>query len=284
MTGKDLLNAMNYVEEELVENCMQQTINGQVYKTEATALRSGKSIFTKAALKWGAVAAAALIFLGGGVAYAAKYGLTLQENYTHNGTAQYRIDVAIDSVTIEQFTGELKNVEEILKQQAETLKTPSPLKTPPTHTENFASVTAALEYIGYAELKAQEPAGTLDSVSVRSTGDENGQLGSVELLFLYQIDDMMFRSTASLYTHSFLDGDFIIGGGTNNDEAYVEETYVNKNGKSAIIMSADKTNNNYYQMKGYLTDGAVLYQLDIHCYDSEAESAREHMYQWLDQF
>ena len=88
MTGKDLLKAMNYLEDEMIEQVAQTTSNDQV--TEITPVHNRKSKIAKTALKWAAAAAAAMLFFGGGVAYAAKYGIIRTNPGWESG---YQVDI-----------------------------------------------------------------------------------------------------------------------------------------------------------------------------------------------
>ena len=73
MTGKELLEAMNYLEDELLEQSVQASYKTKI--TDGTLVHNRKRRFARTALKWGAAAACALILFGGGVAYAARYGI-----------------------------------------------------------------------------------------------------------------------------------------------------------------------------------------------------------------
>lgn len=260
MTGKDILTAMNNLEDTWIES------------------ENPKKKFPKALLKWGSIAAACIIFLGGGVAYAAiKSGLSVRDNFSHDGTAQYSIHVVSDRVSIEQLTGEIQTIETIFKDQLKDTDTP-------VWKQTFPSVNDALTYIGYDKLKAQEPEGILDLVFIRGMGNKAGQLTMLELYINYRIGDMLLRENATLFTTNHSANDISVGRLTNQDSAFAEEAYINANGKEAIIMTLTKSNNNYYEMNGHLADGAVLYQLSISFTESSAETAKHFMYQWLDRY
>ena len=82
MTGKDLLQAMNELEDEMLENSLQNA--SQTNQTELLSMQQDhKSKVGKRVLKWSIAAVAALCCIGGGVAYAAKHNSNLNWKYRY---------------------------------------------------------------------------------------------------------------------------------------------------------------------------------------------------------
>ena len=85
MTGKDLLQAMNELEDEMLENSLHTV--SQPNQTELIQMKQNrKSKTIKMVLKWSVAAITALCCVGGGVAYAAKHGISLNWKHRYKTT------------------------------------------------------------------------------------------------------------------------------------------------------------------------------------------------------
>lgn len=279
MTGKDLWNAMNYVEDELVENCKQQSTNGQVYTTEATALRSRKSGFTKAVIKWVAVAAAVLVFLGGSVAYAAKYGLLRKDIGKESG---YLFSVTSRQVTEEEFSEEIRAVKQEL--QKDIAASENEKNTPFFGwMQEFDSVADTVSFIDFAGMKVPEYPGTLTRASVVVTGNPQAEILMVEASAHYNLDKMMLTGDAMVYT-TFITEELLVGT-TVDDKIFTQENYITANGREAVIMvSVQPQPDKFSRMHGYLVDDSVIYNLYISYLEEDETKAMQVMKEWLDQF
>lgn len=277
MTGKDLLNAMNYVEEELVESCMQQSTNGQVYKTETTALRSRKARFTKALVKWGAVAAAALIFLGGGVAYAAKYGLLRKDIGEEGG---FSFSVTSRHVTEEEFSEEIRAVKQELLEDISATENAEDTRYFGWMQE-FDTVADTVAFIDLAGMKVPEYPGTQTRASVVVVGNPQAEILMVEASAHYNLDKMMLIGDASVYT-TFMTEETRVGI-IGDEKVYTQENYITANGKEAVIM-VPVQKEGFFHMHGYLVEDSVIYSLWISYFEEDEANALQVMKEWLDQF
>ncbi|MGN1084945.1 MAG: hypothetical protein ACI4QX_08065, partial [Lachnospiraceae bacterium] len=272
LTGKDLLTAMNYLEDEWIETEQE--------KKEAKVMAEHtlkKKPMGRSAMKWAAAVAAAVLLLGGGVAYAASLGVfqfTASQNEKLPG---YLLQVETERVLAEEFTGGVTEVKSfLLEQMAEenySQKYPSWIK-------EYDSVEEARAYIGYAGLRETNVWGTPDEVRVRVIGTTDGELGEVALFKDYKVhktQEIWMQETASIYTtecpFKYHGGGFETVEETDWKGSYRKEEYTTGSGRNAVLVFEEQEEGNRY-LEGYLVDGAVFYHLMILYEPEDLEAAR----------
>ena len=296
ITGKTVLKAMNYLEDELIEDagktcnhpflCQtshlkqpeQNSSHTQI--SEPASVPSLKSHFTKAGLKWCAVAAALVLFLGGGVAVAAKYGIFRTEPGWESG---YEVSITSRRVTEDEFSEEVLAVKQELLEDIAASKDRE--GQPFGWIRDFDSVEAAAAFIGHPQLKTPKTPGELLQTGVVVLGNDKAELLYVEFFarstlegFHYPID---MTESAVIYTTTMFPE---TGSGIKEDGlTYKDEAYLTKNGKEAmIVMPTEYWGNS--GMEGYLVDDSVVYTLWLNCGKEDHDRAMQIMKEWLDQF
>lgn len=275
MRGNDLLQAMNNLDDEMIEKSMRAAEN----KTRVKAMRA------KAVLKWSAVAAALLLSFGGGVAYAAKFGITRNAvNYPG-----YQLEITSRRAAEDEFSEEILAVKKELKKDIAASKESTEGKVF-GWIRDFASVEDAVAFIGHSELKTVKVSGESDQTGVVVVGNDQAEILYVEYFSRCYLENNSFilSESARIYTDN---ATFKTFAGQNDTglleaqkakEGYRDETYITPTGKEAVIMLPP----NYMvgMIDGYLVDGSVLYQLEIIYQAGGEEQAIQLMKEWLNQF
>lgn len=288
LEGKDLLAAMNYLDEELVELQPQKAKRTQkLFRLERPA---------GGALKW-AAAALALCLIGGSVAYAAsRLNVSILDEKDSDGNNRYKLEYVVDHISEEELTGEVQQVKTQFMEEAANGIFPADNLPRGFVKENFASEKDAIDYIGYAGLReTMLDAGELWVKPVVAVyGDRDGNLTHVAYQFARkintekEIEHFEIYQEAEVYTTSYpydftgeIDSIF-------NKEAFQTYECVTKSGNNALIL----VKNNAGQigqtfLTGYVIEGAVVYSITIsHNFWTEKDTATVEtlMKQWLEQF
>ena len=259
MTGKDLLQAMDYLEDELVEH-----------------VHIHKNTFTKTALKWAAAAAIAALFFGGGVAYAAKYGITRTNPGWESG---YRVDITSHRVAEEEFSEEVRAVKQELLADIAVCETPE--STPVFGwIQDFGSVEESLTFIGHEDMKLPDFGGTLDQTGVIVLGNNKADILYTRAFARYSTNNLWAHMNCCIYTENY---PYSTGGGIkNNGLQYADEIYVTAKGKEAFLVIPTAYTANH-GIKAYLVDDSVIYEICISSYQYNQEEIIQLIKNWLDQ-
>lgn len=271
MTGKDLLNAMNYLEDELVEQSLQASAG-----IKEVTVPNHKSKFVKNALKWGAAAATAVLFFTGGVAYAAKYGITRTNPGWKSG---YQVDITSRRVTEDEFSEEVRAVKQELL--TDIAKCKDPEKTEVFGwIKDFDTVEETVSFIGHVGLTMPTFPGALEQTGAVVLGNNKADILYAESFARYSYDHVWATMSCRMYTDSFAYG---TGGGIKEDGLeYAGETYLTAGGKEAfLVLPTEYTVN--HGIQGYLVDDSRVYELWISGYDKDTDYIIQLMKDWLDQ-
>ena len=272
MTGKDLLQAMNYLEDEMVEQVAPTTSNAQI-----TPVHNRKSKYAKIALKWGAAAAVALLFFGGGVAYAAKYGIMRTNPGWESG---YHVDITSRRVTEDEFSEEVRAVKQELLEDIAAAENAE--NTPAFGwIRDFNTVEETIDFIGHNGMKLPAFPGTLELTSAVVLGNNKADILYTEAFARYTYDRIWATGSCRVYTDAF---SYTTGGGIKEDGLqYVDETYITAGGKEAFLVMPTEYAGNH-GVQGYLVDDSIIYELWISGYEKDTEYIIQLMKDWLDQF
>ncbi len=275
MTGKDVLKAMNYLEDEMVEQVVRTSSDAQV--TEITPVHNRKSKIVNTALKWGAAAAAALLFFGGGVAYASKYGIIRTNPGWSSG---YHVDITSRRVTEDEFSEEVRAVKQEL---LEDIATAEDAENSPAFgwIRDFNTVEETLDFIGHSGMKLPAFPGTLEQTGAVVLGNNKADILYTEAFARYTYDRIWATGSCRVYTDAF---SYTTGGGIKEDGLqYVDETYVTATGKEAFLVMPTEYAGNH-GIQGYIVDDSIIYELWISGYEKDTDYIIQLMKDWLDQF
>lgn len=276
MTGKDLLNAMNQLEDEMLE----QSLQTKTGITEITQVHNRKSKFAKTALKWGAAAAAAVLLFTGGVAYAAKYGIIRTNPGWESG---YQIDITSRRVTEDEFSEDVRAVKQELLEDIAACEDPENTKVF-GWIKDFDTVEETIDFIGHDGIKLPAFPGTLELTGVTVLGNNNA-----DILYTTAFANYYFTNPGSgasmscrVYTENC---PYPSGGGIkDNGLQYVDEIYITTSGKEGFLVYASDTE--YPGNRGieaYLVDDSLIYDIWVSCYDHNQDEIIQMVKDWLDQ-
>ena len=289
MKETDVLKAMNDLPEEWLEKCYEAT---GTEKTEGSRRKDTKAgsfgKFSKTAVKLAVAATAALLLLGGGVAYAAKLGILQFAKSEDKENPGFTLKVETERIKVEELTGEIQEVEGFLRdymaEEDYSQEFPSWIK-------RFDTVEEARDYIGYAGMKETKVPGTVEEVNVRVFGDTDGKLGMVSLDVRAEEGDIYINESAVVFTQESPITSY--GTGIRYSREYFErvesapdyrsEEYTTASGKTAVFVYEEKVDGNLW-LVGALVDGAAYYELSLMYYPRDLERAKEILVQWCEQF
>lgn len=287
LEGKDLLAAMNYLDEELVELQPQRAKKAQkLFWRERPA---------GAVLKW-AAAALALCLIGGSVAYAAsRLNVSVLDEKDSNGMSWYKVEYVPDRISEEELEGEVQQVKAQFMEDAANGIFPESDNVPRGFVkENFASEKDALDYIGYAGLReTMLDAGEIwQNPLVVVLGNRDGNLiytayHSKRQIMITKSEHCSIYQEAEIHTTEF---PYAITGVTipHYTDIFQSYEYVTKTGNCALILLKDNgTQNGHTVVDGYVIEGAVVYSITIDYNfgtDKDPALVETLMKQWLEQF
>lgn len=295
MKETDVLKAMNDLPEEWLENCYETRL---VSATEEAVEKSGTDTgtvrfgtFGKNAVKWAVAATAALLLLGGGVAYAAKQGILQFAKSEDKDNHGFSLTAEMERISAEELTGDIQEVEGFLR---DYMAQEDYSQTYPSWLKQFETVGEARAYIGYAGMKETKVPGTVEEVNVRVIGDTEGNLGEVSLFVRAEAGDISINETSAVFTGESPIS--IQGTGIRHSKDFLDvvqlapdyrsEEYVTASGKTAVLVNEvyEEVVGGNRWMVGAIVDGAVYYELSLMYYPEDLERARDLLIQWCEQF
>lgn len=289
LEGKDLLAAMNYLDEELVE-------------LQPKSAKKAQKLFWRerpagTVLKW-AAAAFALCFIGGSVAFAAsRLSVSILDEKDSNGNNRYKLEYVADQVSEEELTGEVQQVKAQFMEDAANGIFPAEDNIPRGFVKgDFATEQEVIDYIGYAGLRE-----TMLNVGelwikpiVAVFGDRDGNLTHVAYHFARkiktekEIEHFEVYQEAEIHTTKYSHDFMGYIDSVHNSDAFQKYEYVTKSGNNALILvlnNADQIGQTL--VEGYVIEGAVVYSIRIsHNFWTEKDTTTVEslMKQWLEQF
>lgn len=277
MTGKDLLHAMNYLEDGMVEQSLKTSYKAHI--KEVTPVHNHNSILARTTLKWGAAIVAALLFFSGGVAYAAKYGITRSNPGWESG---YLVDITSRRVTENEFSEEVRAVkQELLKDIAACEDSEN--REAFGWIQHFDTLEESVAFISHKGLKA--PAFPCDpSLSgVVVIGNNKADIMYTLAFANYQSDTLWASMSSCMYTDAY---PYTSGDGIRDDgQQYADEIYITANDIEAfLVYSAETKYPGNRGIKAYLVDDSIVYELWVSCYDYNQNEIIQLVKDWLDQF
>ena len=286
MTGKEILNALNDLEDDLIEDAREDTI-----------MKKKK----KRLVKWPAAAAIILFVMAGGTIMK-TYGLTakLEKFFSEEEETGYELK----RYPVREFTGEVQEVESIIKQQIKEYK-PISSQAPQSWSRRFDSSDEAMNYLGFAPLKKPSWEFQEQSVELRILGNEQGKFITVTMEIDYNVENLWLQSISKVYTEYSKEEELKIKDETyeslesmlhaKEDEIFVEvegelipaeskSIYVTENLKQGLVVKFPVYQGKNASMSAYLVEEGVIYHLNVAYPKEKEEKAEELLYQWLEQF
>lgn len=270
MTGKDLLQAMNHLEDELVENGVQTTSSANI-----TPLLRKTFKFAKP-LKWVAAIVAAVVIFDCGMAYAAQHGIVRANPGWKSG---YQLNITSRRVTEAEFSEEVRAVKKELLRDIAAAEDAE-------HTpafgwiRDFDTIEETVDFIGHSELKCPAFPGDLEQTGVVVVGNNKADILYTDAFARYSYERVWASVSCRVYTDAF---SYSTGAGIKEDGLqYADKVYVTANGKKAYLMIPDKYASNH-GIQGHLVDGSVIYELRISGFGTDTDQLIQLMKNWLDQ-
>ena len=280
MTGKDLLQAMNELEDEMLENSLQTDFEAK--QTELIQMKEKrKSKVIKIVLKWSVAAVAALCCFGGGIAYASKHE-SLNWKYRYKTTTP-----KISYMTEDDLSKNIQAVKEEWSDVTVIDTHHNTTRTIPGWYQSFDTVKEAVDFIDYDNLKLPDFPGTLENSFVQVLGNKEGNISSVIVQANYTHENVSACIQASLYISEDSDSNKTL---TKYVSTTVNDTYTTKSGKKVCItlpLKYDFYEDYYEGVKGTVIDGNVIYYINVYNPDS-TEQDTDYLIKlikdWFDQF
>ena len=251
----------------------------------APARRSGARLIRRLA-----VAAAALLLLGGTV-YAVAKGIELRTISPSKDEDGVEAKTELTLVKWSSFEGEIRDVSKTIAEQYRNY-VPQPVWSsyyadPGSNSRSFQSISEAMEYIGLPGLKEPSFPFAEYECSVTAHGDKEGRVDRVQL-FAEHIEwkDIGAQETVTVLTEYAKKSEFVSGGvWTWEFPRNVEfASYTTPGGNECrIVELRPEYDNDYMGLTGYATVGSAFYELNLGAVPMEKyEQALEILHQWAD--
>lgn len=276
MTRKNISDAVSNISTRHIEEA-----NGYTAKRDAR-----KFIIAK----WGIAAACLCVIVGMTTVFAAT-GLGTRlislfssefNNESDFSESGFRLSVKAEKIPEKAFTGEIREVHDILIQQFENYDLLSNAS-PGYWQKSFPSSEAARQYIGLDVLKKV----SLELVEQKNTlvvlGDSDGRIHELILETDYTVGDIRMQAFSQVYSE-YYEGDMTIGGSTTEYVEFTESFYTTAKQKQCHVISGTVMESEYQIMEGYMVEDGVMYHLNIAFLEQDAEQSKELLHQWADQF
>lgn len=277
MTGKDLLQAMNELEDEMLEKILQNDVQTELIQMK----QNRKSKVKKMILKWSVAAVVALCCVGGGVAYAAKHG-SLNWKYRYKTTVP-----EISYLTEDELSENIQAVKEEMSEVTVTDTFHNVTKTELAWLQYFDTVKEAVDFIDYDNLKLPNFPGTLENTFVHVFGNEEEVITSVIVQANYTYENVCARIQASLYVDTDSKSNKKL---TKYASRIVNDTYTTKSGKKVCItlpLKYDFYEDYYDGVQATIIDGNIIYYITVYN-PNTTEQDTDYLIQlikdWSDQF
>ncbi len=240
--------------------------------------------------KWSIAAACLCIVVGMTTVFAAT-GLgtrliNLFTSDTNHGSdfreSGFRLSVKAEKIPEEAFTGDIREVHDILIQQFENYNLLSS-SFPGYWQKSFSSSEAARQYIGLDILKEVSLGLVERENTLAVLGDSGGRIHELILETDYTVGDIRMQAFSQVYSE-YYEGDMTIGGSTTEYVEFTESFYTTARQKQCHVISGTAMESGYQTMEGYMVEDGVMYYLNIAFLEKDAEQSKELLHQWADQF
>lgn len=287
MTGKDVLEALNYLEDDMIESAVE----------DVPKKKGGRGSLKK----WSVAAAVILVCIAGGTMMKA-YGLTakLEKFFSDDETKGYELKV----YPVEAFTGEVREVEGIIKKQMKEFSVYSS-QAPESWFQYFDSSEEAMNFLGFEPLK--KPTWDFEEkfAALYILGNKDGKLVSASMEIGYEADGIMMHFFSVVYTEyskeeglrgrntayenlvGMLDAkteDITVSTGEEIITATSKSFYVTESMKQGLVIKFGTLQSGYTNMEGYLVEEGIIYRMNISYPEGREERAEELLHQWFEQF
>ncbi len=236
------------------------------------------------------VATVLILILGGCMAIAASvFGTQLIDFFTsesESGTdfeqSGYDLAVFIEKIPVNDFSDEIQEVGDIIKQQFRDYKEYDSWY--PGHWQSeFSSRDKACEYIGFDSLKQLDWNLEEVTTTLNVYGNEKGEILSVNIETSYIEGDMNVQFFSQIYTENY-DEEITLGIRTTESVEFEESFLTTDNSKQCHIISSSALESGYMGLDGYIVDEGVLYRLHIAYKEKDSAQAMELMHKWANMF
>lgn len=291
MTGKDILESLNCLDEDIIESTAEDVF----------VKKKGRRTIRRNVRRWSVAAAVLLVCIAGGTMMEA-YGLTakIEKFFSDDEEKGYELKV----YPMEAFTGEVREVEGIIKKQIEEYNVYSS-QAPESWFRYFDSSKEAMDYLGFEPLKRPDWDLEEKSVVLYVDGNKDGKFVSVSMEIDYEEDGIQMQYFSTVYTeYSKEEGlrttnveyeslawllnakieDITANTGEEIVTATSKSFYATESMKQGLVIKFDKLQSGRNCMEGYLVEEGIIYSMHISYQIGEEERAEELLYQWFEQF
>jgi len=245
MTGKEILQAINELDDDLIEDA------GSAELPKKGKRRGGK---------WLAVAAAVVFACVTGISVAAattELGAKIKQFFSDPWESGYDVDLDMERVPAEVFDGNVTELKLTFQKQHANYK-PYMSTTPGYYRREFASSQEVLAYLGWEELRYPVWSPEEKSVALTLYGDADGVLQTVSMEVQYEVDNVRIQIFSHVYTDRWR-GSLSTGLRTNELETFTEEVFEAESGRKCLVITTGESRYGYYSKNAYLVVDNVCY-------------------------
>ena len=296
LAGQEILAAMNALDDELVE----------ILPLAEDKKKAGEKAGTARWMRWAVAAVCSLCLVGGSVALAAsnlswhtRERADLDRDENEPPMSDYWVEYGVQRVSADAFTGAVRDVEKIFKEEAENGIYPQGEDIPRGWVEIFDTEEEAVDYVGYEGLRRTAPQDwTTWHIQLAVYGNREGDLTKVVVNAQYKLDQykvgkqnrLVAQVEAEIYTEDWMSGTRTTSMPFYNSENVQGQEYQTKNGKTGLVLDPEYDGEGNFWMEGYMIEGSIVYSLRLR-YNGligekglAEEAVREAMYEWMEQF
>lgn len=267
MTGKEMLEALSYIDDELVEEAKMEI---------------GLQPVKKKSYNWAAVIIVALFFVVGGTAVAVSgKGKFSFADFFAAPEKGYIIQMDMERFARSDFKGEVLEVEGFIRKQIAEYE-PYMSQMPNHWIGKFDSLEEVDLYLGLEAFINPEWYMEEQGVTLSIRGDEQGQFEHISIDTIYQAEDMIMQSFVHIMTENTDDDTFSLSNITQNRHLAVP--YTNENGNECMIIGSTTAAGGYWTKDGYVVVDGILYYAHVAYKTGQEEQAIQILREWLDMY
>ncbi len=243
-----------------------------------------KTVRHRRKMRWIPAAACLVLLFGIVTAFATSaWGAKLLRKFTSPTESGYDLAAEIERKKMSCFSDALQDLSGSIAAQFENLKA-SDSRYPGQVQQDFASLDAALRFIGLKELRFSDVGLTEDGAVLLVTGDSSGKIENLILEACYHTQDIRVQAYATIYTENGEGKPVEIGAAAAEKIAFAESYYTTAGGIECLILSAEAMESGYQNTDGYLVKDGILYSVHIAYLAKDRQRAEKLLHRWADGF
>ena len=261
MTGKEMLEALNHIEDELIEEIKKDS-NEQSVKNKS--------------YNWAAIIIVALVcVMSGTVVAVSRLDKFVFHGFSGGQTKGYMIEMDLNRFARHDFQGEVLEVEGFIRKQIAEYK-PYMSQLPQFWYGRYETFEEAANYLGLEALKNLEWDIDEKNVTLCIQGNNQGVFKSIYIESYYEDTDLRLQGYAHILTEK-ADGDELSLSHITS-QTHLAATYTNENGNECMIVGSNLSKD------GYVVSDGILYYVHVSYQPGQEKQAIDMLRSWLDRY